>query len=145
VRPRRHYAAMQNAQPMNENRILVIASLLTILFTSFHLADDIVRKMSPGGMTNVAPILVWVAWLYATLILAGRRSGLVTILLASLLSFGVPLVHMTNKGGAVGGRIAETTGAFFFAWTILMTAVTALLSVVLSARGLWRLRRSEQE
>jgi hypothetical protein len=32
---------------------------------------------------------------------------------------------MTNKGGAVGGGIAESSGALFFAWTLIALGVTA--------------------
>jgi len=47
----------------------------------------------------------------------------------------VPVVHM--KGAGVGGAIAKSSGAFFFIWTLLALGVTALFSVLLSARGLW--------
>ncbi len=54
----------------------------------------------------------------------------------SLLELVVPVVHM--KGAGVGGAIATSNGAFFFIWTLLALGVTALFSVMLSARGLWR-------
>jgi hypothetical protein len=47
---------------------------------------------------------------------------------------------MTGKG--VGGEIAKSRGAFFFIWTIIALGVTALISVILSVRGLWSLRRT---
>jgi hypothetical protein len=47
---------------------------------------------------------------------------------------------MTGKG--VGGEIAKSSGAFFFIWTIIALGVTALISVILSVRGLWSLRRT---
>ncbi|HKW09545.1 MAG TPA: hypothetical protein VJO33_04145, partial [Gemmatimonadaceae bacterium] len=47
----------------------------------------------------------------------------------------VPVIHM--KGAGVGGAIAKSSGAFFFIWTLLALAITALFSVLLSARGLW--------
>jgi hypothetical protein len=124
---------------MKPNAILVITSLLSILFTTFHLADDVVRGMSPGGLVNLVVALVLVVWLYATLVLAERRSGYVILLVLSLLASGLPVVHMTGSG--LDGGIAETGGAFFFAWTLLALSVTAIVSVVLSARGLWALRR----
>jgi len=74
--------------------------------------------------------------LYGTLVLAGRRSGYVILLLVSLLELVVPVVHM--KGAGVGGAIAQSHGAFFFIWTLLALGVTALFCVMLSARGLWR-------
>ena len=127
---------------MKHTVMLTIMSLLTILFTMFHLADDMVRGFSPGGLSNLPVVLVWVVWLYATLVLIERRSGYVIILVMSLLASGLPVIHMTGKG-LVGGRIAGTSGAFFFAWTLLALGVTAVFSVILSARGLWNLRRAQ--
>jgi len=80
-------------------------------------------------------------WLYATLVLAERRSGYLIILVASLLAAGLPVVHMTGAGGVVGGAIAKSGGAFFFVWTLLALGVTAVSSLILSARGLWSGRR----
>ena len=118
---------------MKHTVTLTITSLLTILFSMFHLADDIVRGFSPGGLSNI-PV--------ATLVLVERRSGCVIILVMSLLASGLPVIHMTGKGVA-GGRIAGSSGAFFFVWTLLAVGVTAVFSVILSARGLWNLRRGQ--
>jgi hypothetical protein len=46
-------------------------------------------------------------------------------------------------GGLVGGDIAKSGGAFFFVWTLIALGVTALFSVILSAHGLWSLRRGQ--
>jgi hypothetical protein len=119
---------------------LIVTSVLTILFATFHLADDIVRGFSPGGLSNLGAILFLVVWLYATLALPERRSGLVIILVGSLLSSGLPVIHMTGKGLG-GGRIAGSVGAFFFVWTLIAAGVTAIFSLLLAARGLWSLRR----
>jgi len=127
---------------MKHNLTLTVASLLSILFMSFHHADDVVRGFTPGGFENLVPVVFLLVWLYGTLVLAGRRSGYVIILIASLLSSGIPVVHMRGAGLA-GGRIANSSGAFFFVWTLIAAGVTALFSVILSARGLWGLRRGK--
>jgi hypothetical protein len=122
------------------NVILTITSLLSILFMALHLTDDIVRGMEPGGLSDVAlGVLVLVVWLYGTLVLAGRRSGYVIILLVSLLGAIVPVIHL--KGNGVG-EIAKTSGGFFFVFTLLALGVTAVFSVILSMLGLWGLRRA---
>ena len=125
---------------MKENVMLTIASLLSILFGTFHLADDIARGMSPGGLLNLYAVVICVVWLYGTLVLAGRRSGYVIILVLSLLSMGVPVIHMRGTGVGFG---THRSGGFFFVWTLLALGVTALFSVILSARGLWSLRRGQ--
>lgn len=125
---------------MKENVLLTIASLLTILLGTFHLADDVARGMSPGGFLNLVGIVICVILLYATLMLAGRRSGYVIILLESLLFMGIPVIHMRGRGIGFG---TTRSGGFFFAWTLLALGVTALFSVILSVRGLWSLRRGQ--
>ena len=86
------------------------------------------------------PIVV--VLLYGTLVLAERRSGYVIILLGSLLLLVVPIIHMKGKGVGVASGIANSSGGFFFVWTLIALGVAALFSVVLSARGLWSLRRT---
>jgi hypothetical protein len=122
---------------MKHNVMLIIASVLSILFTTFHMTDDIVRGMEPGTLFDLIVLPILAVQLYGTLVLAGKRSGYVIILLASLLELLVPVIHM--KGAGVGGAMAESSGAFFFIWTLLALGVTALFSVILSARGLWEL------
>jgi hypothetical protein len=128
---------------MKHNVMLTIASLLSILFMSFHHSDDVVRGMAPGRLSNLVPVLILVVWLYGTtLVLAERRSGYVIILVLSLLGSGIPVIHMMGSG-LVGGDIAKSSGAFFFVWTLIALGVTTLFSVILSARGLWSLRRGQ--
>jgi hypothetical protein len=117
--------------------MLTIASLLSILLNTFHLADDIIRGMEKGGVSTLVAVPILVVWLYGTLVLAERRSGYVIILLGSLLGLVVPVIHMMGKGVGVGSNIANSSGAFFFVWTLLAIGVTALFSVILSVRGLW--------
>ena len=125
---------------MTHNRMLTIASLLSILFFTLHLADDIVRGIEPGGLSNlIGGVLISVVWLYAALVLAERRSGYILLLLASLLGMLIPVVHMRGKGVGVASGIANSSGAFFFIWTLIAIGVTGLFSVILSARGLWSL------
>ncbi|HEY2293226.1 MAG TPA: hypothetical protein VGM86_21205 [Thermoanaerobaculia bacterium] len=125
---------------MKHNVILTITSLLSILLLTFHLTDDIVHGMEPGGLSNYTGVLILVVWLYGTLVLAERRSGYVILLLGSLLGAVVPIVHMRGKGV---GEIAKSSGGFFFVWTLLALGVTALFSLILSVRGLWSLRRGQ--
>ena len=124
---------------MKRDVMWIIASLLSIIFFTFHLTDDIVRGMEPGTLSSLIAVPILAVWLYGTLALAGKRSGYVIVLLASLLGSLVPVVHM--KGAGVGGTLAKSSGAFFFIWTLIALGVTALFSVILSARGLWQLPR----
>jgi len=129
---------------MKPNVVLVIASLLSILFVSLHTADDIVRGMEPGTLSDLIIVPILVLWLYGTMALPERRWGYVVVLVGSLLGMLVPVIHM--KGTGVGGTVARSSGAFFFIWTLIALGVTSLFSVILSARGLWehRSRRTDQ-
>lgn len=60
---------------MKRSVMLTIASLLSILFFTFHLADDIVRGFEPGKLTNLTAVPIFVLWLYGSTVLAERRSG----------------------------------------------------------------------
>ena len=131
---------------MKRSVMLTITSLLSILFMTVHLSDDIRRGFEPGGFKNVSGVLMLVVWLYGTTVLAERRSGYIIILLGSILGSGVPVVHMIGKG-LVGGRIANSSGIHFWVWTLITLQVTAIFSLILSARGLWSLpwRRGESK
>jgi hypothetical protein len=124
---------------LKHTRLLTIMSLLSVLLFTFHVADDIVRGFEKGGVSNLTAIPIFVVWLYGTFVLAERRSGYIIVFLASLLSLAVPILHMSGRGVGAGSRIANTSGAFFFIWTIIALGVTALFSFILSARGLWSL------
>lgn len=126
---------------MKQSVLLTIVSVLAVLLFSCHLADDIVRGFEPGRPSNLFAVPIMVTWLYATLVLAERRSGYVIVLLASILGSGVPVLHFQAAAGVAGGRIAGSNGAFFFVWTLLALGVCAVFSAILSAHGLWKLRR----
>ena len=125
---------------MKNSSILTITSLLLLLFLTFHLAGDIVYGWEPGGLLNlVVMVLISVVWLYGTLVLAERRSGYIIMFLLSLFSLVVPYVQMMGKGVGVASRLTNTSGHFFFVWTLLAIGVLGLFSAILSVRGLWSL------
>ena len=128
---------------MKHNAMLTVASLLSIIFMTFHLADDIIRGMAKGAVTTFVAVPILVVWLFGTLVLAERRSGYLLILVGSLVGLLVPVIHMMGKGVDAGSNIANSGGAFFFVWTLLALGVTALFSVILSISGLWSQRRGQ--
>lgn len=123
---------------------LLTASLVSILLFTLHLADDVVRGFEPGTLTNLTAVPIFVFWLYGTLVLAGRRSGYVITLLGGLFSLVVPLAHMRGRGVGAASNLAHTSGQLLFVWTAIAIGVTGLFSVLLSARGLWSLRRERR-
>jgi hypothetical protein len=126
--------------------MLIITSLLSIFLMTLHLTSDSIhaRVGTPeaGGSTLVG-VPVRVLWLYATLLLAERRSGHIVMLVGSLLAAGMPVIHVMGAGGVFRGQIARSSPAFLFVWTLHALGVTGLFSLILSARGLWSLRRGQ--
>jgi biotin transporter BioY len=116
---------------------VVVASLLSILLLTLHVTDDIVRGISKAGPSDIA-LLVLAVLLYGTLVLAERRLGHVIMLLVGLFAAGMPVIQMR---GAHYGEIARSTGGFFFVWTLWALGALGGVTVILSARGLWNLRR----
>jgi hypothetical protein len=131
---------------MNHKVLLPVTSLLSTLLMTFHLTSDTLhaRAGTPeaGGSTLVlVPVLV--LWLYGTLVLAEPRSGYVIMLLGSLFALGLPVIHVMGAGGVFNGQLAKSNGDFLFVWTLHALGVTGIFSLILSARGLWSLQRSQ--
>lgn len=125
---------------MKQSVQLTTASLLSILFMTYHLADDIVRGFENGGPGNLLAVPILVAWLYGTLVLSGRRSGYVIVLLGWILGAFVPVLHFRAAGGVACGRIAGSSGALFWVWTLVALGISAVVSGILSIQGLWSLQ-----
>lgn len=117
---------------MKPSVMLTVTSLLSILLLSLHIAEDIALGFSGGGLENLVGIAILVVYLCGTLLLSDRRTGLVIILLGSLIAAAIPVIHMTGAG--VG--VKRSAGAFFFIWTLYALGVTGTFGVILSVRAL---------
>lgn len=131
---------------MKQSVALTISCLLSILLVTFHFTSDTVHAKvgtpEAGGVTLVVvPILV--VWLYATLVLAGRRSGYIIMLVLSLAALFLPVIHVMSAAGIFHGTLARSSGAFFFVWTLHALGVTSMFSVILCIRGLLGLQSSD--
>ena len=124
---------------MKHNVTLTITSLLSILLLTLHVTDDIVRGISKAEPSNIA-LSVLVVFLYGTLVLAERRLGHVIMLLVGLFAAAMPVIHMR---GAHYSEIAKSTGGFFFVWTLWALGGLGGVTFILSASGLWSVRRGQ--
>jgi len=88
---------------MKPVHVLTITALLSVLLGSFHLADDVVLRIEPGGSSNYIGIVITAVYLYAVLMLPNRRSAHAIVLLFSIGGAGVPYLHMQGVG-MVGGK-----------------------------------------
>jgi hypothetical protein len=124
---------------MTDNTILVVTSLLSILLLTLHVTDDIVRGISKAEPSNTA-LLVLAVFVYGTLVLAEQRSGHVIMLLVGLFAAAMPVIHMR---GAHYSEISRSAGGLFFVWTLWALGGLGGVTFILSARGLWSLRRRQ--
>ena len=124
---------------MKQNLLLTITSLLTILLVTLHLTSDTIhaRVGTPeaGGSTLVAvPVLVLL--LYGTLVLGERRSGLIIMLIGSIIGLGMPIIHVMGAGGMFHGQIAKSSPAFLFVWTSQVVPSSVHRRVVMAVMAL---------
>jgi hypothetical protein len=121
---------------MKHRVTLTITSLLSILLFSLHWADEISRGLERGTMSSFGGLLILAVWLCGALVIGGR-SGLVILLLGSILASGVPVLHMQGIG-LIGGRIpVNSSGALFWVWTNIALGASGMVSFVLAAVALW--------
>lgn len=121
---------------MKHNVVLTVASLLSLLFMTFHLTHDVIRQ-AEGAVAYPIPVLVFALWLYGTLMLSDRVWGYVIMLVGGLFGAGMIIVH---SNGIVVGK----SGGFFFVWTLFALSTTGWVTMILSARGLWTTFRSRR-
>ena len=117
---------------------LTIASLLSIILLPFHVAGDVALGLDRGGaglVFVVVPILVVLAC--GTVLLAERRAGHIIMFLGGLVALAMPIIHRNN---GFTPAIAQSPGGIPFIWTLAALGVTGSLAMILSIRGLWRLR-----
>jgi hypothetical protein len=117
---------------------LTIASLLSIILLPFHVGGDVALGLDQGGSGVVfilVPVLLVVAC--GTLLLAERMSGYIIMFLGGFAALGMPIIHRNN---GFTPAIAKSPGGVFFIWTLVALGITGGLAMLLSARGLWKLR-----
>ena len=121
---------------MKHNVALTVASLLSLLFMTFHMTHDVIRQ-AEGKVLYPIPVIVFALWLYGTLMLSDRVWGYVVMLFGGLFSAGMIVVH--SRGLVVG-----KSGGFFFVWTLFALSTTGWVTMILAARGLWVKFRSRR-
>lgn len=122
---------------MKRNVALPAASLLSLLFMTFHMTHDVMGQR-PGSVLYPVPVAVFALWLYGTLMLSDRVGGYIIMLFGGLFSVGMIVVH--SRGLVVG-----KAGGFFFVWTLFALSTTGWVTVILAAQGLWTAFRSRRE
>ena len=121
---------------MKHNVALTVASLLTLLFMTFHMTHDVIRQ-AEGSVLYPIPVLVFALWLYGTLMLSDRVWGYVIMFIGGLFAVAMIIVHAR-------GLVVGKSGGFFFVWTLFALSTTGWVTMILAARGLWTTFRSRR-
>jgi hypothetical protein len=130
---------------MKDKVTLTMTSVLSVLLFALHWADEVSRGMEAGTLSALGGIAILVVWLSGTLVLGDRRSGYVITLIGGILGLGVLILHMTGPGMIAGRIPANSSGAFFWVWTLIALGVTSTISGILAGRGLWSMRRGQSQ
>ncbi len=125
---------------MKPGVLLTGTTLLTGLFLTLHVADDIARGMDTIGLHTLTALFVLALWLYGSLVLSGRRSGYILQLLLAILGLGVVIIHLK---GAHMGQIAVSSGGVLFVWTLFVIGTTSFMSMLLCLHGLLTFRKGQ--
>jgi len=127
---------------MKPSVLLTATTMITAVFLTLHVADDIARGMDTIGLHSLVVILVLGLWLYGTLVLSGRRWGYILQLLLSIIGLGVVIIHLR---GAHMGQIAVSSGGVLFVWTLFVLGTTSFLSMFLCVHGLLTLPKGQPQ
>lgn len=117
---------------MKPRVMLTATSLVSILLLSLHISEDILLGFAPGGLTNLFAIAILVIYLCGALLLSDHWSGLIIVLIGSIIATAMPVMHMSGAG--VG--VKRSAGAFFFIWTLYALGVTGTFGFILSLLAL---------
>src|SRR5262245_15270604 len=130
-----HRDAMRDTpaqSPMATGRLLTVTSLLSLVFLTLHVSDDIARGISSLNFASMIAVLVAAMLLYATLTGEGRRAGAVSGLLIGLFALAMPVLHFR---GARINEIAQSSGGLFFIWTLWALGALGATGMILSVRA----------
>ncbi len=125
---------------MKRNAILTVTAVLSPLLFIIHWSDEISRGLESGTTASIGGIGILIVWLCGPLLLGTRRAGYILMLIGGLFGSAVLVVHMGGRG-MVGGRIANTSGQFFWVWTLIMLGTASAMTAILAASELWIQRR----
>jgi|1185.fasta_scaffold143547_1 hypothetical protein len=121
---------------MKPSVLLIAASLLSLLLLMVHMTGDVLLQ-AEGHVKYPIPVVVFVVWLYGTLMLPARVSGHIIMLLGGLIGAGMIVVHSS-------GTVVRQSGGFYFVFTLFALSATSWFTAILAARGLWMAIRNRR-
>ena len=114
---------------MKPRVLLTVTSLLSLLLIMVHLTGDVLLQPE-GSVKYYIPVVIFVVWLYGTLMLPNRVSGYIIMLLGGLISAGMIVLHARTG-------VVRQSGGFYFVLTLFALSTTGWFTAILAARELW--------
>jgi hypothetical protein len=103
---------------MKQKDLLTVLSLIAIVLTTMHVADDYVHGFDLHVVDEPYGILIFVVWSTGVLLLRDSLVGRVIVLLGSLVAIGMPVLHLNGRG--YGVEYLKVDGALRFIWTLYL-------------------------
>lgn len=123
---------------MKQKDLLTVLSLIAIVLTAMHVADDYVHGFDRHVVNNPYAILIFVAWSAGVLLLRDRLVGRVIMLLGGLFAVLMPIIHLNGRG--YGAEFLKTDGALRFIWTLYILGTVGALIIIGGVREMVSLR-----
>ncbi len=117
---------------MKQKDLLTVLSLIAIVLTTMHVADDYVHGFDLHVVDNPYGILIFVVWSAGVLLLRDRLIGRVVVLLGGLVAIAMPILHLDGRG--YGEQFLKTDGALRFIWTLYLLGTIGAVIVIGAVR-----------
>ena len=118
---------------MKQRDLLSATSVLSVLLLALHISQDIVFGFDRGGLNQLVGVAILLVLLCGAVLLRGRRSGYVIMLLGGVIAAAMMPMHMRN---GLRPEFLERSGALLFVWILYVLGVIGLFSVILAAQAL---------
>ena len=118
---------------MKQTGLLSATSLLSVLLLTLHISQDVVFGFDPWGLHHLFGIAILIVIGCGALLLRGRTSGNVIMLLGGMTAAAMLPLHMRS---GLRPEFLEKSGAQLFVSILYVLAVTGGLSIVLAIRSL---------
>jgi hypothetical protein len=116
---------------MSKNLLLTVTSLILMLLLTLHIVDDIVRGFDSAGLINMIGISVAAVLVYGTTVLRERLAGQIMMLFIGFFAAAMPVIHLRS---ARINEIAQSSGGFFFIWTLWALGVIGIFAMIVAAQ-----------
>jgi hypothetical protein len=117
---------------MKQRDLLTVLSLIAIVLTTMHVADDYVHGFDRNVVDNPYGILIFVVWSSGVLLIRDRVLGRVIMLLGGVVAVAMPILHLRGRG--YGEEFLKTDGALRFIWTLYILGTVGALIILGTVR-----------